>query len=70
MTALARPLAAPDTLRRRAMQALTDAVVHAVAEQGPPSVFLLWGSHAQKKAAFVRDVGAGGRHLVLRSRHP
>ncbi len=54
----------------RGWEALTDAVVHAVAEQGPPSAFLLWGSHAQKKAGFVRDVAAGGRHLVLRARHP
>lgn len=54
----------------RGWEALTDAVVHAVAEQGPPSVFMLWGAHAQKKAGFVRDLAAGGRHLVLKSRHP
>jgi len=54
----------------RGWEAFTDAVVHAVADRAEPSVFLLWGSHAQKKAAFVRDVGAGGRHLVLRARHP
>lgn len=54
----------------RGWEAFTDAVVHAVADRAEPSVFLLWGSHAQKKAAFVRDVGQGGRHLVLRARHP
>ncbi len=54
----------------RGWEAFTDAVVHAVADRDAPTVFLLWGSHAQKKAAFVRDVGAGGRHLVLRARHP
>jgi uracil-DNA glycosylase len=54
----------------RGWEAFTDAVVHAVAEREPPTVFLLWGAHAQKKAAFVRDVTAGGRHLVLRARHP
>ena len=38
----------------------------------PPSpvVFLLWGAHAQKKAAFVRSIEQGGHHLVLRSPHP
>lgn len=54
----------------RGWEAFTDAVVHAVADRSDPTVFLLWGSHAQKKAAFVRDVAAGGRHLVLRARHP
>ncbi|KQN35710.1 uracil-DNA glycosylase [Sphingomonas sp. Leaf407] len=51
-------------------EAFTDAIVHAVAEHAPPSVFMLWGSHAQKKAAFVQDGAAGGRHLVLKARHP
>ncbi|MEH3158903.1 MAG: uracil-DNA glycosylase [Sphingomonas taxi] len=51
-------------------EAFTDAVVHAVADRAAPSVFLLWGAHAQKKAAFVRDVKAGGHHLVLRTPHP
>ncbi len=54
----------------RGWEAFTDAVVHAVADRAEPTVFLLWGAHAQKKAAFVRDVGTGGRHLVLRARHP
>lgn len=54
----------------RGWEAFTDAVVHAVADRPEPSVFLLWGSHAQKKAAFVRDVADGGRHRVLRTRHP
>lgn len=44
----------------------TDAVIRTVNEQEKPVVFILWGSYAQKKAAFVdRD-----RHLVLRSPHP
>ncbi len=54
----------------RGWEAFTDAVIHAVAERDDPVVFLLWGSHAQKKAGFVRDVAAGGRHLVLRAPHP
>ncbi len=35
-----------------------------------PVAFLLWGSYAQKKAAFVDDVTKGGRHLVLKAPHP
>lgn len=44
----------------------TDAVIRAVNEQEKPVVFILWGSYAQKKAAFVDS----GRHLVLKSVHP
>ena len=31
---------------------------------------MLWGSYAQKKAAFVDSVDQGGRHLVLKAPHP
>lgn len=51
-------------------EAFTDAVIRLVADQPRPVVFILWGSYAQKKAAFVRDVTQGGRHLVLKSVHP
>jgi uracil-DNA glycosylase len=44
----------------------TDAVIRLVAKQDTPRVFLLWGSYAQKKAAFVDE----SRHLVLRAAHP
>ena len=44
----------------------TDAVVRLVNERPDPIVFLLWGSHAQKKAASVDS----GRHLVLKAAHP
>ncbi|WP_372915047.1 uracil-DNA glycosylase [Sandarakinorhabdus sp.] len=50
----------------RGWERFTDAVVGFVAERGRPCAFLLWGSHAQKKAAFVDD----SRHLVLRAPHP
>ncbi len=45
-------------------------MIRLVAESAQPTVFLLWGAHAQKKAAFVADVTQGGRHLVLKSAHP
>lgn len=44
----------------------TDAAVHALAEQRDGLVFILWGSYAQKKGAFID----GSKHLVLRGPHP
>jgi len=44
----------------------TDAVVRIVAERREPVVFMLWGSYAQKKAAFVDT----SKHLVLKAPHP
>lgn len=44
----------------------TDAVIRLVNDKADPVVFLLWGSYAQRKAAFVD----GSRHLVLKSVHP
>lgn len=54
----------------RGWERFTDAVIRLVNEREQPVVFMLWGSHAQKKAAFVDSVERGGRHLVLRSPHP
>lgn len=47
-------------------EAFTDAVIRAVNDQPHPVVFILWGSYAQKKAAFVDP----RKHLVLKSPHP
>lgn len=44
----------------------TDAVIRVVNEQCENVVFLLWGSYARKKAAFVDR----SRHLVLHAPHP
>jgi uracil-DNA glycosylase len=54
----------------RGWERFTDAVVAQVNASEKPVVFLLWGSHAQKKAAAVDDVARGGRHLVLKAPHP
>lgn len=54
----------------RGWERFTDAVIELVARQERPIVFILWGSYAQKKAAFVQDVSQGGRHLVIKSAHP
>ena len=48
----------------------TDAVIARVNALDHPVVFLLWGTHAQKKAAGVDSVDRGGRHLVLKAPHP
>ncbi len=56
--------------RGKGWEQFTDAVIRAVAAKEEPVVFLLWGSYAQKKAAFVKSVEQGGRHLVLKAPHP
>ena len=54
----------------RGWERFTDAVVAVAAASAQPTVFLLWGSHAQRKAAAVPGLGAGSPHLVLRAPHP
>ncbi|MGN7357684.1 uracil-DNA glycosylase [Paenibacillus sp. SAF-054] len=44
----------------------TDAVIEKLDERDKPAVFILWGSHAQKKGAFIDR----SKHLVLESVHP
>lgn len=44
----------------------TDAAVRHLAEEREGLVFILWGSYAQKKGAFIDRK----RHLVLQSAHP
>ncbi|MGZ3305951.1 MAG: uracil-DNA glycosylase [Asticcacaulis sp.] len=50
----------------RGWEAFTDAVIRTVNDQPRPVVFILWGSYAQKKAAFVDT----RKHLVIKSPHP
>ena len=54
----------------RGWEEFSDAAVAAVAARSEPSVFILWGNHARKKAAGVVGLGAGSPHLVLTSPHP
>jgi len=44
----------------------TDAVIHQLAERKRHLVFILWGSYAQKKGAFINPE----EHLVIKSAHP
>lgn len=52
--------------RDQGWERLTDAIIRKVNERPDPVVFMLWGSYAQKKAAFVDT----SRHLVLKAPHP
>ena len=56
--------------RERGWERFTDAVIRLVNARAEPVVFMLWGSYAQKKAAFVDSVDKGGPHLVLKAPHP
>jgi uracil-DNA glycosylase len=63
-------MGAPASHQGRGWERFTDAVVRLVNARDEPVVFLLWGSHAQKKAAAVDGIDRGGRHLVLKAPHP
>lgn len=54
----------------RGWEKFTDAVIRQINARPEPVVFMLWGSYAQKKAAFVESIDKGGRHLVLKAAHP
>jgi uracil-DNA glycosylase len=56
--------------RGKGWEQFTDAIVRLIAGKPDPVVFMLWGSYAQKKAAFVKSVEQGGQHLVLKAPHP
>ena len=52
--------------RERGWERFTDRIIREVNQKSEPVVFMLWGSYAQKKAAFVDT----SRHLVLKAPHP
>ena len=52
--------------RERGWERFTDRIIAEVNAKADPVVFMLWGSYAQKKAAFVDT----SRHLVLKAPHP
>jgi len=56
--------------QKKGWERFTDAVIRHVNARQEPVVFMLWGSYAQKKAAFVDSIDKGGRHLVLKAAHP
>jgi len=52
--------------RDKGWERFTDAIVREINQRPDPVVFMLWGSYAQKKAAFVDT----SKHLVLKAPHP
>jgi uracil-DNA glycosylase len=59
----------PGSHGRIGWEPLTDAVIGAVAARAEPSVFMLWGKHALRKAERLPGLGTGS-HLVLAAPHP
>ena len=59
----------PASHQGKGWEEITDAVVAAVAAKAKPCVFLLWGSHARKKAQSVPGL-MNSHHLVLTAPHP
>lgn len=57
----------PGAHAKQGWEVLTDAIIEALSADDPPKVFMLWGSHAQAKAA---PLLAAGRHCVLSANHP
>jgi uracil-DNA glycosylase len=58
--------AKPGSHANKGWERFTDCVIRQLNEKRDGLVFLLWGSYAQKKAAFVDRL----RHLVLEAPHP
>lgn len=52
--------------QNKGWEQFTDAIIHAINDRHENVVFMLWGSYAQKKGAFIDRK----RHLVLQSVHP
>ncbi len=52
--------------QNKGWETFTDAAIHHLAEKKDHIVFILWGSYAQKKGAFIDPT----RHLILKSPHP
>lgn len=52
--------------QRRGWEEFTDAAIKALANDREHLVFILWGSYAQGKSAFIDP----SKHLVLKSAHP
>lgn len=52
--------------QKKGWETLTDAIIATVSAEAKPSVFILWGAHAQKKSSLIDKE----RHLMLKSSHP
>ncbi|PZQ45357.1 MAG: uracil-DNA glycosylase [Micavibrio aeruginosavorus] len=52
--------------QKKGWEEFTDRIIHAINDRREHVVFMLWGSYAQKKGAFIDRK----KHLVLESVHP
>ena len=62
----------PASHAKQGWEALTDEIIHAIAESSQACVFMLWGAHAQSKAILIAQTT---KHkpstcLVLQANHP
>ncbi|CAI9003190.1 uracil-DNA glycosylase [Brevibacillus sp. IT-7CA2] len=56
----------PNSHKDIGWEPFTDRIIHLLNDRETPLVFILWGKHAQEKAAFIdRD-----KHFVIASPHP
>lgn len=64
--------AQPASHARKGWEVLTDALLARVAATASPCAYLLWGAHAQAKAALIERTAAGHARevLVLQANHP
>lgn len=60
----------PASHSRWGWEVLTDRIIEALAVDPQPRAFLLWGGHAQAKAALIEEGDVAKRHLVLKANHP
>jgi uracil-DNA glycosylase len=56
----------PESHKNIGWQSVTDRLISVVAASERPTVFLLWGAHAQKKSALMNDP----KNLILTAPHP
>ncbi|WP_025697138.1 uracil-DNA glycosylase [Paenibacillus forsythiae] len=56
----------PNSHKGMGWERFTDAIMEKLNEGDTPLVFILWGSHAQQKGAYIDQ----SRHQVIRSAHP
>ncbi len=62
---------APASHARWGWSDLTDALIAAVARRHKPTVFMLWGAHAQAKRSLIEATAdAACPHCILTSNHP
>ncbi|MEC8427658.1 MAG: uracil-DNA glycosylase, partial [Pseudomonadota bacterium] len=52
--------------QKKGWERFTDRMIHCLSEERDGLVFMLWGSYAQKKGAFIDPQ----KHCVLKSVHP